>query len=328
MVNIKDKVDSLANAKVHTALSTSYPTSFPKTIPMTTTPSADGNGSGKRKFHLHLISDSSGETINSVGRAALSQFDNVDPIEHFWNLVRTERQLALVIEEIERCPGIVLVTLVDDVLRSKLVERCRELQVPCVPVLDPVMNAMAHYLDQKSHSEPGRQHMLDAAYFQRIEAMDFALSNDDGQMGQRLSEADVVLIGVSRTSKTPTCIYLGNRAIKAANIPYVPGAPLPEALHNTTNALVVGLTKDPDRLVQIRQQRLRMLNQDEDTDYANPDKVRAEVLEARRYFAKHGWPVIDVTRRSIEETAAEIMMLLNRKRQKTMNSANPDLSDT
>ena len=327
MVDIKEKVHSSGHASVHTALSTGYPGSFPKTIPMTITPSADGNGAGKRKFHLHLISDSSGETINSVGRAAISQFDNVEPIEHFWNLVRTERQLALVIEEIERCPGIVLVTIVDDVLRSKLVERCRELQVPCVPVLDPVMNAFALYLDQERPSEPGRQHTLDAAYFHRIEAMDFALSNDDGQMGQRLHEADVVLVGVSRTSKTPTCIYLGNRAVKAANIPYVPGSPLPEALHEATKPLIVGLTKDPDRLVQIRQQRLRMLKQDEDTDYANPDKVRAEVLEARRYFAKHGWPVIDVTRRSIEETAAEIMMLLSRKRAKAIEAATGGKTD-
>jgi [pyruvate, water dikinase]-phosphate phosphotransferase / [pyruvate, water dikinase] kinase len=273
----------------------------------------EGDASGKRRFHLHLISDSSGETINSVARAALSQFDNVEPIEHFWNLVRTERQLALVIEEIERFPGVVMVTLVDDTLRAKLMERCRELQMPCVPVLDPVMNALALYLDQERHSEPGRQHILDAAYFSRIEAMDFALANDDGQIGQRLNEADVVLIGVSRTSKTPTCIYLGNRGIKAANIPYVPNAPLPEALEKATRPMIVGLTKDPDRLVQIRQQRLRMLNQNDETDYTDPDKVRAEVLEARRFFAKNGWPVIDVTRRSIEETAAEIMMLLSRR---------------
>ncbi|MBV6634107.1 MAG: kinase/pyrophosphorylase [Alphaproteobacteria bacterium] len=270
----------------------------------------------KRQFHLHLISDSSGETINSVARAALSQFDNVEPIEHFWNLVRTERQLSLVLEELERFPGMVMVTLVDDDLRNKVVARCQELRMPCVPVLDPVMNALAMYLDQERHSQPGRQHSLDEAYFDRIEAMDFALANDDGQMGQRLYEADVVLLGVSRTSKTPTCIYLGNRGIKAANIPYVPGTPLPNALHDATKPIIVGLTKDPDRLVQIRQQRLRMLKQDEQTDYVDPDKVRAEVLEARRYYAKHGWPVIDVTRRSIEETAAEVMMLLTRRRQK------------
>ena len=303
------------------SLSPTLPNDFPVSIPMMPSNNSDETSPNSRKFHLHLISDSSGETINSVARAALSQFDNVEPIEHFWNLVRTERQLALVIEEIERSPGLVMMTLVDDNLRMKLTERCRELQLPCVPVMDPVMNALALYLDQERHSEPGRQHALDAAYFHRIEAMDFALSNDDGQMGQRLQEADVVLIGVSRTSKTPTCIYLGNRAVKAANIPYVPGAPLPEELHTAKKPLIVGLTKDPDRLVQIRQQRLRMLNQDSDTDYADPDKVRAEVLEARRYFAKHGWPVIDVTRRSIEETAAEIMMLLTRRRIKTAEAA-------
>ncbi|MEO0394205.1 MAG: pyruvate, water dikinase regulatory protein [Pseudomonadota bacterium] len=312
-----DMVLSISGRPVPSAsLSPTLPRDFPSSIPMISTPSHDDSAANARKFHLHLISDSSGETINSVARAALSQFDNVEPIEHFWNLVRTERQLALVIEEIERSPGLVMMTLVDDNLRMKLTERCRELQLPCVPVLDPVMNALGLYLDQERHSEPGRQHALDAAYFHRIEAMDFALSNDDGQMGQRLKEADVVLVGVSRTSKTPTCIYLGNRAVKAANIPYVPGAPLPEDLHTVTKPLIVGLTKDPDRLVQIRQQRLRMLNQGNDTDYVDPDKVRAEVLEARRHFAKHKWPVIDVTRRSIEETAAEIMMLLSRRRAK------------
>lgn len=279
--------------------------------------STDGSQQqGKRRFHLHLISDSSGETINSVARAALSQFDNVEPVEHFWNLVRTERQLALVIEEIERFPGVVMVTLVDDALRNRLMEKCRELQMPCVPILDPALNALAQYLDQERHSEPGRQHTLDAAYFSRIEAMDFALANDDGQLGQRLHEADVVLVGVSRTSKTPTCIYLGNRSIKAANIPYVPGTSLPAELLTATRPLIVGLTKDPDQLVQIRQQRLRMLNQSGDSDYADPDKVRAEVLEARRFFARNGWPVIDVSRRSIEETAAEIMMLLSRRKRK------------
>lgn len=267
-----------------------------------------------QRFHMHLISDASGETVNSIARAALAQFDNVQPVEHFWNMVRTERQLEFVLEEIERFPGIVIVTLVDDALRTAIVKKCRELGVPCVPVLDPVLSAFGHYLNQARHSTPGRQHALDAAYFERIEAMDFALANDDGQLKQRLAEADVIVVGVSRTSKTPTCIYLGNRGIKAANIPYVPGHKMPDDLQTLTRPLIVGLTKDPDRLVQIRQHRLRMLNQRGDEDYADPDKVRAEVLEARRYFAKNGWPVIDVTRRSIEETAAEIMMILARRR--------------
>jgi len=270
-----------------------------------------------RHFHLHLISDSSGETINSVARAAIAQFNDIQPTEHFWNLIRTERQLDMVLDSVEETRGIVMMTLVDQELSQKLMDRCAELAVPCIPVLEPVLNGLAIFLQQTRQAMPGRQHSLDAAYFKRIEAMDFALANDDGQLSRRLEEAEVVLIGVSRSSKTPTCIYLGNRGIKAANIPYVPGRPLPpeldQIINRTNGPMIVGLTKDPDRLVQIRQQRLKMLNKNTDDDYADPEKVRAEVLEARRYFARHGWPVIDVTRRSIEETAAEIMMMLSRR---------------
>jgi regulator of PEP synthase PpsR (kinase-PPPase family) len=276
------------------------------------------------QFHLHLISDSSGETINAVARAAMAQFTNVQPTEHFWNLIRTERQLDMVLDSVEELRGLVMMTLVDQELAQKLVNRCAELTVPCIAVLEPVLNGLAIFLQQTRQALPGRQHNMDAAYFNRIEAMDFALANDDGQISRRLEEADVVLVGVSRSSKTPTCIYLGNRGIKAANIPYVPGRPLPPELehisgHEISGPMIIGLTKDPDRLVQIRQQRLKMLNKNTEDDYADPEKVRAEVLEARRFFARRGWSVIDVTRRSIEETAAEIMMMLTQRRQKATN---------
>jgi regulator of PEP synthase PpsR (kinase-PPPase family) len=272
-----------------------------------------------RHFHLHLISDSSGETINSVARAVMVQFTNIQPTEHCWNLIRTERQLDMVIDTIEETRGLVMMTLVDQQLAEKLIDRCAELSVPCIAVLEPVLNGVAIFLQQTRQALPGRQHNMDAAYFNRIEAMDFALANDDGQLTRRLEEAEVVLIGVSRSSKTPTCIYLGNRGIKAANIPYVPGRPLPPELEHIsgvgkTGPMIIGLTKDPDRLVQIRQNRLKMLNKNTEDDYADPEKVRAEVLEARRYFARRGWPVLDVTRRSIEETAAEIMMMLSQRR--------------
>ena len=272
-----------------------------------------------RHFHLHLISDSSGETINSVARAVMVQFTNIQPTEHCWNLIRTERQLDMVIDTIEETRGLVMMTLVDQQLAEKLIDRCAELSVPCIAVLEPVLNGVAIFLQQTRQALPGRQHNMDAAYFNRIEAMDFALANDDGQLTRRLEEAEVILIGVSRSSKTPTCIYLGNRGIKAANIPYLPGRPLPPELEHIsgvgkTGPMIVGLTKDPDRLVQIRQNRLKMLNKNTEDDYADPEKVRAEVLEARRYFARRGWPVIDVTRRSIEETAAEIMMMLSQRR--------------
>lgn len=265
-------------------------------------------------FHLHLVSDATGETINSVARACVSQFDQAQPIEHFWNLVRTERQLDMVLDGIRENPGLVMYTLVNDKLRGRLQDICRELAVPSISVLDPLINALGAYLGQQSQSKPGRQHALTAEYFGRIDAMDFALNHDDGQSAWGLHDADVILVGVSRTSKTPTCIYLANRGIKAANIPYVPGCPLPPELDQLTRPLIVGLTKDPERLVQIRRNRLRLLNQGDDTSYTDPEKVRDELLEARRLFTRKGWAVIDVSRRSIEETAAEVMMILARRR--------------
>jgi len=267
-----------------------------------------------KRFHLHLVSDSTGETINSVARACVAQFDGVEPVEHFWNLVRTQRQLDLVIEGVRDNPGLVMFTLVDDKLRRRLQDVCNELAVPCIPVLDSLIAALGAYLGMESKSQPGRQHMLDAQYFGRMDAMDFAIAHDDGQSQKNLHEADVILVGVSRTSKTPTCIYLANRGVKAANVPFVPGVPLPPELTQLTRPLVVGLTKDPDRLVQIRRNRLRLLNQSEDTSYVDPEAVRAELQAARRFYAQQGWPVIDVSRRSIEETAAEILMLLARRR--------------
>nr|WP_279308158.1 kinase/pyrophosphorylase [Niveispirillum sp. BGYR6] len=271
-----------------------------------------------RSFHLHLVSDATGETINSVARACTSQFEQAEPVEHFWNLVRTERQLDMVVDGIRENPGMVMFTLVNDKLRRRLQETCRELGIPCIPVLDPLINALAAYLGLESQSKPGRQHALTAQYFDRIDAMDFALNHDDGQSAWGLHDADVILVGVSRTSKTPTCVYLANRGIKAANIPYVPGCPLPPELDLLSRPLIVGLTKDAERLVAIRRNRLRLLNQGDDTSYVDPEKVREELMEARRLYTRKGWPVIDVTRRSIEETAAEVMMILSRRRPQLM----------
>ena len=267
----------------------------------------------RNNFHLHLVSDSTGETINSVARACLAQFEDVEPVEHFWNLVRSDRQLDDVLQEIERNPGIVVFTLVDENLRRRLQEACATIGVTCVSVLDPVIAAFAHHLGKQSQSRPGHQHVLNAEYFSRMEAMEFALSHDDGQSTFDLHKADVVLIGVSRTSKTPTCLYLANRGLRAANVPYVPNCPLPPELDQIKTPLIVALTKHPDRLVQIRRQRMRALNHGESTTYVDPEVVQAEVAEARRLFSQKGWPVIDVTRRAIEETAAEIFLLMSRR---------------
>jgi hypothetical protein len=267
-----------------------------------------------RNFHLHLVSDATGETINSVARACLVQFEGIEPIEHVWALIRTPGQMEKALAGIAANPGPALFTMVNEQLRGLLQDGCRKLQLPCIPVLDPVIGALGNYLGMQSRGLPGRQHELDAEYFSRIDAMGFALSHDDGQSSHSYDEADVILVGVSRTSKTPTCIYLANRGIKAANVPVVPGCPLPAELTQVRKPLIVGLTKDATQLVQVRRNRLNMLSHAEDTDYVDPEVVRQEVAMARRLCTQHGWPVIDVSRRSIEETAATIIQLLSRHR--------------
>ncbi len=271
-----------------------------------------------KTLHLHLVSDSTGETVSLVGRASAAQFDDIETTEHVWRMVHNKTQVKEVITAIRNNPGFVLYTMVDNDLRSMLEDGCQRLRVPCIPILDPVVGAIGVHLGVEVHPETGRQHVMDAEYFSRIEALNFVLSHDDGQSAWNLDQADVVVVGVSRTSKTPTCIYLANRGIKAANVPIVPGCPLPAEVMDVTGPLVVGLTKDPRQLVQIRRNRLRMLQRDEETDYIDIDAVSEEVNGARRMFNKHDWPVIDVTRRSIEETAATILQLYNRRKEQNL----------
>jgi regulator of PEP synthase PpsR (kinase-PPPase family) len=265
------------------------------------------------RFHLHLVSDSTGETVHSVARACLVQFDEAQAIEHVWSMVRTHSQLDRVIAGVEANPGIVLSTLVNPELRQALQDGCRRMQVTMIPVLDPVLGALAAFLGRESRGLPGKQHLLDSEYFARIDAMTFALNHDDGQSPWGIDDADVCLVGVSRTSKTPTCLYLANRGIKAANVPFVPAVPLPVELLAAQRPLIVGLTNDPERLIHLRRNRLSMLDHNGATDYTDIEAVRSEVREARRVFAERHWPVIDVTRRSIEETAAAIYKLLARR---------------
>ncbi len=264
----------------------------------------------QKRFHLHLVSDATGETISRVARATVSLFDDVEPVEHLWTLVRTVRQLDVVIGGIKEHPGVVLFTLVDLAQRGRLEDACRALKLPCVSVLDPAIEAFTGFLRIETRRQPGRQHVLDEEYFRRMDAMDFALMHDDGMGLDDIHEADVVLVGVSRTSKTPTCVYLANRGVKAANVPLIAGRPPPAELDALRKVLVVGLTNDPDRLVSVRRSRVRLWRHGRDSDYVDPDQVRQEVTAARRLFARKGWPTIDVSRRSIEETAAEILTLL------------------
>jgi len=264
---------------------------------------------GRSYFHLHLVSDSTGETLITVARAVVAQYEGVAAIEHVYPLVRSNTQLERVISEIETAPGIVLYTLVEQDLAGRLEEVCRATGSPYLSVLEPVHALLSSYLGTHSTARPGAQHMLNAEYFKRIDAMNFTLLHDDGHLPHDLDDANVILVGVSRTSKTPTAIYLANRGLKTANIPLVPGVPPPAVLETARKALIVGLVATPERIVQIRQNRLLSLNADDDTSYVDRDAVAEELAASRRLFARNGWPVIDVTRRSIEETAAAIIDL-------------------
>ena len=262
-------------------------------------------------FHVHLVSDSTGETLNAMARAVCARFDNVLPIEHIYALVRSQRQLDRALADIEEAPGVVIHTIVDNDLRHALEEGCRRLDMPCIPALDPLVSALSRYLGAPLTSRVGAQHALDNDYFNRMDALNYAIGHDDGQGGQDLEQADVVLVGVSRTSKTPTCIYLAHRGVRAANVPLVPGRPIPEKLSELKGTLIVGLTVSPDRLVQIRRNRLLSLKENRESTYIDTDAVRDEIVQARRLYERKGWPVIDVTRRSVEETAAAVLNLLH-----------------
>ena len=268
-------------------------------------------------FHLHLVSDATGETLITIARAAAAQYATVAPIEHIYPLVRTQKQLDRVISEIETAPGIVLYTMLDGELAKRLEANCREFSLPCMSILDPVLALFHSYLGAESTKRVGAQHTLNAEYFKRIDALNYTMLHDDGQYTDDLEHADVVLTGVSRTSKTPTSIYLANRGVKTANVPLVPNMPVPAQLEALTAPLVVGLYASPERIVQIRQNRLLGLKaQQDDSLYVDKQAVAEEIAFSRRLCAKHNWPIIDVTRRSIEETAAAVLALLaDRRRQ-------------
>jgi regulator of PEP synthase PpsR (kinase-PPPase family) len=266
-------------------------------------------------FHLHLVSDATGETLITVARAAAAQYATVSPIEHIYPLVRSEKQLDRVLAEIEASPGIVLYTLLDRELTSRLEKKCKELSLPVMSILGPVLSLFQAYLGAETTPRVGAQHTLNAEYFKRIDALNYTMLHDDGQHVDDLEHADVVLVGISRTSKTPTSIYLANRGVKTGNVPLVPGTPVPPALERLKEPLVVGLMASPERIVQIRQNRLLSLKAQRDDDlYVDRDAVAEEIAFSRRLCAKHNWPLIDVTRRSIEETAAAVLKLLSDRR--------------
>jgi hypothetical protein len=266
-------------------------------------------------FNVHLVSDSTGETLAGVMRASCAQFDNILPIEHSYYLVRSQRQLERVLREIENAPGVVMFTLSNDDMRERLEVRCKELGMACVAVLDPVLDSLSRYLGQELNHRIGAGRVLDSDYFRRIDALNYAMAHDDGQLQREFTDSDVVLVGVSRTSKTPTCVYLANRGVKAANVPIVPHIPLPESLFREDAPLIVGLMISADRLINVRRNRLATMKETRETSYVDEAAVRAEILHAQKVFEREGWPVIDVTRRSVEETAAAVLNLIaERKR--------------
>ncbi|MET0605266.1 MAG: pyruvate, water dikinase regulatory protein [Beijerinckiaceae bacterium] len=264
---------------------------------------------GRSYFHIHLVSDATGETLIAISRAAAAQYEGVSAIEHFYPMVRSRQQVDRIGREIEQSPGIVLYTIVDRDLALNLEAACREIGCPCLSVLDPILGLFQSYLGAASVARPGAQHVLNADYFRRIDALNYTMIHDDGQLPEDMETADVILVGVSRTSKTPTSIYLANRGIKTANVPLVPHIALPVQLETIRKPLVVGLVATPERIVQIRQNRLLSLNASDETAYVDRDAVAEEVAMSRKLCARHGWPIIDVTRRSIEETAAAVIDL-------------------
>jgi regulator of PEP synthase PpsR (kinase-PPPase family) len=270
-----------------------------------------------KKFHIHLVSDSTGETLNALANAALAQFENVDVQIHFYALVRSEHQMTRTLDHISIAPGLVFFTLASEGLREKLVTRCTSLLIKCVDVLDGPVSALRQFLGAAETHKVGRQHQVDQRYLDRIEVLNFSIAHDDGQSLETIGEAQVILTGASRTSKTPTCVYLAIRGIRAANVPLVPGVPPPPALLAAKKPLIVGLWVSPDRLVQVRRNRLTSMGVGEgrDTGYIDPDQVREEINATRRLFEQNDWPSLDVSRRSIEETAAAVINLLAERRE-------------
>lgn len=271
------------------------------------------NTKNRQFFHMHLISDATGETLNTVARAATAYYAEYKPIEHIYALVRTQKQLDRVTSEIERQPGIVLFTMANHDLREQLETWCAKFSIPAISILDPVIASLATYLNAESKPHVGGQHALNAEYFRRIDALNYTMLHDDGQHPENWKSADVLLVGVSRSSKTPTSIYLANRGIKTANIPYVPEVPLPPQISDLKKPLIIGLTASAERIAQIRRHRLLTLNEERLTSYADRREITRELTEMKNLCASNNWPVIDVTRRSIEETAAAVLNLLSQR---------------
>lgn len=265
-----------------------------------------------KNFDIHMVSDSTGETVSSVMRSVMSQFENTEIEEHTWSLVRTDGHMQRVLDSISEKPGPVLYTIINRDMQAKLIKHCRKLRLPCIPILDRVTKELSSYFGVEAKARPGRQYELDDEYFEKVDAIHYTLAHDDGQETDSLDEADIILVGASRTSKTPTCVYLSYKGLYVANVPFVNGVPLPGSLFQAKEPMIIGLVISPDRLSQIRKSRLLSLNEDKTTDYVEEESIISELRESRKIFSKNGWPVIDVTRKSVEETSAQIIQIYNK----------------
>lgn len=267
-----------------------------------------------KKINIHLISDSTGETLSSISRAVMSQFEGCEAKEFVWPLVRTTSHIDRIISSINENPGIILYTILKDELIDKIKNHCHEVGLPCVSAISPVVSAFSRYLDTPITKAIGRQHHLDQEYFDRVEAINYTINHDDGQMSHEVSRADIIIIGVSRVSKSPTSIYLSCRGYKVANIPFVNIQTIPQELFSAKNSLIVGLTINPEKLSQIRSTRIKSLGEKSETDYIDIEKIKNEILESRKLYQKLECCIIDVTRKSVEETAAQIISLVQQKK--------------
>jgi regulator of PEP synthase PpsR (kinase-PPPase family) len=270
-------------------------------------------GPGAKTIVMHLVSHASGEMVEMIARNTVAQLDGVEVDRHLWKMVRSMMLVPDILGEIAKHRGIVFHSIAASDIREALEQGCSRLRVPCLFVLEPFVSRLSEYSGAPIRFRTAARDFIDEEYYRRVEAMKFTLAHDDGVNSDDLEDADIILVGVSRATKTPTCMYLASRGIKAANVPVVPGVPLPEGVRKAKRPLVVGLTVDPKVLAEVRSARLLRLSEDETTSYSEIESVAREVLEARRLCARHGWRVIDVTNRPIENTAATIIELMNKR---------------
>ncbi len=262
-------------------------------------------------YQIYLISDSTGETLDRIFLALKAQFLNIEYKVHSYSFTRTENQILKILEDATKNPNsIILYTIVDNNLAKYLANVSDEKKIPCFGVLGNLILNFSKILNQKASHEPSGQHILNEEYYNRIEAIQFTMNHDDGNLIKEIDKSDIILVGVSRTSKTPTSIYLANKGFKTSNIPLVNEFSLPEKLkQNPKMACVIGLSTEPERLADLRKNRMNSLRETENTKYTDLENIKKEVLEAKKTFQKYKWPLIDVTRKSVEETAASVIKI-------------------